>query len=282
MFTLPTGMFGFYKTNLEYVETNAVNPDKRRYLVEAEGQRHYFDYDAYPDSLTAVMPIPWHQVKALFSENFFKENGTLPWHVHAMYYQLRKAFSEKNAAQILRLSSDVGHYLSDANVPLHTTANYNGQLTGQHGIHGFWESRLPELFFEDYNLFTGKAVYLDDPSATVWKHIKLANAAVDSVLLFEKELSSHTSSDEKYSYEKRGNANVRTYSREYSKAYHDMLHGMVERQMRRAIKLTGSFWYTCWVDAGMPNLDNLTEEPVEEPDSLDQRKTIKVFRPHEH
>jgi hypothetical protein len=52
---------------------------------------------------------------------------------------------EKNEAAILRLSADFGHYLGDLNVPLHTTMNYNGQLTGQEGIHGFWESRNPEI-----------------------------------------------------------------------------------------------------------------------------------------
>ncbi|MGC6428813.1 MAG: hypothetical protein ACON4Y_05945 [Flavobacteriales bacterium] len=55
--------------------------------------------------------------------------------------------------QILFICSDLGHYIADANVPLHTTINYDGQLTGQKGIHAFWESRLPELFSSEYNFF---------------------------------------------------------------------------------------------------------------------------------
>jgi hypothetical protein len=43
----------------------------------------------------------------------------------------------------------LGHYIGDAHVPLHTTSNYNGQKTNQHGIHGLWESRIPEQLFDE-------------------------------------------------------------------------------------------------------------------------------------
>jgi hypothetical protein len=36
----------------------------------------------------------------------------------------------------------IGHYVSDAHVPLHAVLNYNGQLTGQTGIHYRWEEEL--------------------------------------------------------------------------------------------------------------------------------------------
>ena len=45
----------------------------------------------------------------------------------------------------------------------HTTENYNGQFTNQKGIHGFWESRIPELFYDEYDFITGKAKYIDYP-----------------------------------------------------------------------------------------------------------------------
>ena len=49
------------------------------------------------------------------------------------------------------------YYVGDAHVPLHTTENYNGKMTGQKGIHGFWESRLPEINADNYNFFVLKA-----------------------------------------------------------------------------------------------------------------------------
>jgi hypothetical protein len=58
-----------------------------------------------------------------------------------MLNRLTRAFKEHDRERILRYSADLGHYIGDAHVPLHCTRNYNGQLSGQHGIHGFWESR---------------------------------------------------------------------------------------------------------------------------------------------
>ena len=62
-------------------------------------------------------------------------------------------------------------------MPLHTTENYNGQMTGQRGIHGFWESRLPELKSKDYDYFVGRAEYveniLDDMSKDLRDPVRL-------------------------------------------------------------------------------------------------------------
>ncbi len=65
----------------------------------------------------------------------------------------------------MRISAEFGHYIADACVPLHTTSNYNGQLTDQVGIHAFWESRIPELFaVEEFDMIVGTASYIDDPA----------------------------------------------------------------------------------------------------------------------
>ena len=44
---------------------------------------------------------------------------------------------------------------------------------------------------------------------------------------------------------------------DYAQLYHDKLGGMVEEQMRKAIFALGSAWYTAWVDAGQPDLNDL-------------------------
>ena len=65
---------------------------------------------------------------------------------------------------------------------LHTTENYNGQLTKQIGIHGFWESRLPELYADEYNFFVGKANYIENTQLKAWEAVTNAHLALDSVL----------------------------------------------------------------------------------------------------
>ena len=190
------------------------------------------------------------------------QHGTLPWHIYQMKHRLTKAFQEKNVVQILKLSADLGHYLADANVPLHTTQNYNGQLAGQVGIHGLWETRLPALFFNQYGFFVGHAEYIHHPQKYAWQAITQAHNAVDSVLRFEKKLSKIFPAVKKYSFEQKGTSLQKVYSMAYAKAYHTMLKGQVERQMQASIKMIGDFWFTCWVDAGQPNLNEFLQKPL--------------------
>ncbi len=259
VFTLPVEMVGFYKHHLQFITENAVNPDRRRYAVEGEAPRHYLDADVYGDSAVYKLPRYWNDAVAQYTEDTLMAYGIVPWHIQKVKYWLTDAMRIGDAAAILRLSADLGHYIADANVPLHTTENYNGQLTGQYGIHGFWESRLPELYSEEYDFFVGKATYLENSQLEAWKAVTQAHLALDSVLLFEKELSARFGEDKKYAFETRGNITAKVYSAEFSKAYHTLLNGMVERQMLRSVKMVGDFWYTCWIDAGQPDLNRLID-----------------------
>jgi hypothetical protein len=262
VFTLPPEMLGFYKRNIEFITEHAVDPDKRRYAVIGEAQRHYIDLDNYGDNPFENIPRKWDDAVAKFSEDTLQAHGIVPWHIDVMVRRLTFAFKNMNLDQILRYSSDLGHYVGDAHVPLHTTKNYNGQLTNQKGIHGFWESRLPELFSGDYNFFVGKARYIDNVLDFAWETVRQSFAAKDSVLEFESELNARYSADRKYAFENRGAALMRVYSEEYSRDYHIMLNGMVERRMRQTIIAVGSLWYTAWVNAGQPDLRKFYEKGI--------------------
>ncbi len=263
VFSLPPEMIQFYKYHINYLTEKAVNPDMRRYVVEKEAARHYIDLDVYGDSAVYQLPRNWFDAVEAYGEDTLQAYGIVPWHISAVKYWLTQAFINQDADAILRLSADLGHYIGDANVPLHTTENYNGQLTDQYGIHGFWESRLPELFFEEYDLFVGKAEYERNPQLRAWDAVLGAHLALDSVLRFEKELTERFAPSKKYAFEERGRTLVKTYSYDFSKVYHRKLKGMVERQLRKAIKMTADFWYTAWVDGGQPDLNLLIDEPIE-------------------
>jgi len=261
VYTLPPGMVGFYKANIEYLTVNATRPDSRRTVVPGEAPKHFLDVDRYGDSAEYKLPRKYADAVARYGEDSLLRHGIVPWNVVSMKNQLTAAFKAKDTDRILSLSADLGHYIADACVPLHTTRNYNGQLTGQRGIHGLWESRLPELLSADYDLFTGKAQYLERPSDAIWAAVIRSHAAVDSVLRFEKQLTADYQEDQKFGYEQRGSQTVRAYSREFSKAYHARLNGQVERQLRYAAALIGDFWFTCWVDGGSPDLRQLQYTP---------------------
>jgi hypothetical protein len=88
--------------------------------------------------------------------------------------------------------------------------------------------------------------------------------ASDSVLRIEKELTAIFPSDQKYAFEERNGVLARQYSSAFTIAYHKRLNGMVERRMRMAIFSIASFWYTAWINAGQPDLHELSKQQLDE------------------
>ncbi len=274
VYSLPPDMFGFYKKHIVFIEENAVNPDQRRYAVADEAPKHYIDFDMYPDSVKKLLPkMFFKEAEARFSKDTLMAHGIVPWHIQNMVFSLTKAFEEKNTLKILRFSADLGHYVADANVPLHTTRNYNGQLTGQIGIHGFWESRLPELYYEDYDLWLGKARFEENVPKRAWNAVLNAHAALDSVLRFERELTQQFGEDKKFSIDERNGITLKVYSKAFSKAYHERLNDQVNRQMRASIQMVSDLWMTAWVNAGQPNLSGFEEVVIDKTAEEEEKKS---------
>jgi phage gp16-like protein len=261
VFCLPLDIFSFYKKNISYIKEHAVDPDKRRYIVAEEAVRHFIDLDYY-EKVSPVDTMPWTFKAACdkFSKDTINAYGIVPWHIQTMLYKLSEAFKNKDEALILKYSAEIGHYVADAHVPLHNTMNYNGQMTEQHGIHGFFETRLPELFSYQYDFMISRAVYLDNPLNFIWSGIEDGFSSLDSVFRFDKHLRLTTPESKKMSFEQRGTQQVKVWSFEYAMAYHRLLNSLVERRMRASVYAVSCFWYTAWVNGGQPDLMNLNNK----------------------
>lgn len=267
VFLLPPQMMLLFKPNINFLSEHAVDPDKRRYAVKEEGPRHYIDIDKYGAYPFASLPRKWEEAVAKFSEDSLMQHGIVPWHVQAMLKRLTDAFRDKNFSRILKNSAEIGHYISDAHVPLHASSNHNGQFTNQKGIHGFWESRVPELLAEKHwDFFIGKAAYIKNPGDFMWARVLESALAADTVLRIEKELTNEFAADKKFSFEERNGIIIRQYSTAFTTAFNNKLNGMVERRMRQSIFAIASFWYTAWINAGQPDLKSLTSQKFSESD----------------
>jgi hypothetical protein len=267
VFLLPPEMMVLYKPNIDILAEHSVDPDKRRYAVKEEGPRHYIDIDRYGKYPYDSLPRRWNDAVAKFSEDTLMAHGIAPWWIPRMLSRLTAAFKEKNQSKILKLSAELGHYLADAHVPLHASSNHNGQLTGQTGIHGFWESRIPELLAEkEWDFFIGRATYIASPAGFIWQRVLESAAAADTVLKVEKALSRSFASDKRYAFEERNGTVIKQYSSAYTIAYNNKLNDMVERRMRQSIFAVASFWYTAWVNAGQPDLKTLANKDFTEED----------------
>jgi hypothetical protein len=278
VFTLPKAMAGFYKNNIDYLTQHAVSPDKRRYVDSTEAPRHFFDADHYGKKPFAAMPQKWKAAAAKYTADTLNKYGTVPWAIQYQYYRLVRAFKAHDTTAILNASSYLGHYVADAHVPLHLTENYNGQLSGQTGIHSLWESRIPELSAKRYNYFVGKARYIENPLAEAFKICRVSFKSVDTVLRMERLLSKTFPADKKYGMVLHGKKEINDYSDAYSLAYQKLLKGMIERQLRASIRSVGSFWYSAWVDAGQPDLNKLIGQPLDADQKLNLQHEEMMYR----
>ncbi|MFM2138909.1 MAG: hypothetical protein RJA57_1216 [Bacteroidota bacterium] len=278
VYLLPPELIAFYKPHIGFLSEHATDPDKRRYALPEEGARHYIDLDRYGSYPFPSLPRRWEDAIEKFSADTVESRGTVPWWIQVQLGRLTKAFRDKDPGRALRISAELGHYIADAHVPLHACHNHDGQYTGQRGIHGFWESRLPELLADkEWDFLIGKAAFISDPAAFIWDRILESAAAADTVLRIEKHLTERTPPGGKYAFEERNGVLTRQYASGLSRTYDRLLNGMVERRMRESVWAVASFWYTAWIRAGQPGLQPLNG-PLSEQDRAEMESLNEAWR----
>ena len=273
VFALPSEMNSFFIHHIYDLEKRSVNADKRRYIDSTEACKHYIDMDLYGVNPFDSVPIIWFDAKEKYSKDTLINRGILPWVIYWEYHKLIAAMDTGSVMDVVKYAADLGHYVADACVPLHTTYNYNGQHTNQDGIHSLWESKIPELI-NDYDFYIGKAVYLDRPLRFSWSLVRESFELVNTTLTLEKNLSQTYLEDNKYMPFTKNSEMTQQYSLEYILDYNDVLNGMVEKRMERAVFATASFWYSAWVDAGQPDLMKLKNI-----DATDKHKKNQIIIP---
>tara|TARA_B110000971_G_scaffold17794_2_gene16364 strand:+ start:757 stop:1695 length:939 start_codon:yes stop_codon:yes gene_type:complete len=255
--TLPIEMVPFFRLHAQEIEDKSVLADKRRYTDTTEACKHYIDIDLYGVNPFDSVPKTWFRAKTKYTEDTLKSRGILPWVINWEYKKLVWAMDSGSIEQVIKHASDIGHYISDACVPLHTTYNYNGQFTNQKGIHALWESRIPESFSFNYDFYTGKAKYIEKPLDYAWNIISESNLLLGATLDLEKEITQKYLHNTKFKMASTNGKIHTQYTNEFISDYNSALNGMVERRLQQSILSVGSFWYSAWIDAGQPSLELL-------------------------
>jgi hypothetical protein len=263
VYLLPNSMALFFHQNLDYLVKESVRADTRRDHDSLEAPKHFIDFEAYdPDQLGAwKMPFKSADALAKYGQDSLSKYGYLPYQVIESKNRLTAAFKSWDKDSILFHAADLAHYVADAHVPLHTTLNYDGQLTGQQGLHSLWESMIPELYLDEFELYTPyKVTYLKDPEQAIWGALRSSYLLVDDMLKKEALTAKNFPGDSRYRIQVRKGKTVKTYNTEFAKAYYLRIGKSVNVQMLLAVTLVADFWYTCWVDAGEPSLEIIMDK----------------------
>ncbi len=239
---LPADLRPFFSKYRVTIVEHAIDPDTYRTVGwNAETPRHFLDMDAWgPFPFTAI-PHDYNEAVAKRGEEFVLKNGTLPWRADEMYRRLVDSFGKVDQAPYARddiklFSSVLGHYIEDAFQPLHANVNYDGQLTGQNGIHSRFETEL----FERY---AGRLHVTPPPMPSV------GNARE---FVFATLADSYQLSDDILAADRAAVAGRNEYDDAYFEALLAKTQPLLERRLGQAIAGVASVITSAWTAAGKP------------------------------
>ena len=149
----PPGLKPLFEKRRAYIVERSIDPDLWRNVGwEQEPPNHFLDLDheAFGPYPFEGLPRDYAAAVQKFGKAFIQKQGLLPWRVQEFYGMLQREFESLNRKpapgyavdNIVLYAAILAHYVADGHVPLHSVVNYNGQLTGQEGLHSRWESEL--------------------------------------------------------------------------------------------------------------------------------------------
>lgn len=250
----------FFSAHAETLMAWSVRPDQRRFSDSTEAPKHYIDIDRYGARPFTALPRFRDEANRRYGRVTVDTNGTVPWVIAELTDSLADAMSRRDGLMILRIAADLGHYVADAHVPLHATTNYDGQLTGQRGLHARWESRLPERFGPSYRLQPQAFNVITDPLAEAFRIVLESESLVDSVVALDMAARAGIPEGQLMRKRERRGRVETEFAPEFYDRYHTLLDGMVERRLQASIGSVASFWAAAWFKAGQPDFASIRVE----------------------
>ncbi|MDO9548424.1 MAG: S1/P1 nuclease, partial [Candidatus Marinimicrobia bacterium] len=228
---LPSGMY-FFKDQRSFLSSHASDPDRDN----NPGYYHYIDIDYYPEFFQGNLPHDWDSITALYSESIVKNNGTIPWVIDEWTEMFSSLMANSDWANAWQVAAELGHYVADSHQPLHLTVNYNGQNTGNYGIHSRYESKLFSYYLNSLPAPEGTGKYWSNALDSVFQYIEDIYPYVDSILIADDSASNLDSS--------------------YGSVYYNTMWSKLEilsiDVIHQAIMDLASIWVTAWENAGKP------------------------------
>jgi len=208
--------------------------DKNEYV------KHFIDIDNYADFNNK------HQIEENFEKACLKygkkkvmKEGTLPWVTDSTYRALVQNFKSGNWNQAVLTAADLGHYVGDGYMPLHIAANYNGQLSGQTGIHRRYEETMIDRHIEDIQFKTSACYKVENVQSYVFNYLYTNYSYVKTLLQADNR-----------AYKLAGN--------QYNDIYYESLWAksnlFTNRLLEESSKTLAALIYTAWLESGKPKI----------------------------
>jgi hypothetical protein len=234
---LPEPLRSQFETLKVYLVDHASDPDLLAHDDAAERPHHYTDMDAddaYPFPnlrrqfvTDRAAPMSWQ----------FR-NGDSLWQIERFTLRLADSLQHRRWQEAEEDAVFVAHYAADLTQPLHTVKNYDGQLTGQKGVHARFETDLVNALAGDWQLKPQPAIFLPDLRGRI----------------FEEAVASFNCRNLIFAADRIA-VSGRTYlDPQYTEVFYKLAGPLAEKRLSAAASFVSSLWYTAWVRAGKPRL----------------------------
>jgi hypothetical protein len=239
---LPAEIRPFFEKFRDQIVEHSIDPDLWRTAGwEEEPPRHFVDMDAYGPYPFNEIPQDFDEAVKRYGREFVLKNGTLPWRTEEIHAKLVEAFMQKepySRENIKFFSSVIAHYVGDAHVPLHAALNYDGQLTGQWGIHSRFETELFERYQDFLRIAPAPLVPVTSARDFMFDTLRASFPLVHPILEADKAVV----------------AGREVYDDEYFTLFFARTKPILERRLSESITAVASMIVDAWQKAGRPSV----------------------------
>jgi len=224
----------FFEDYRDYLRAHSIDPD----VDGLPGYYHYIDIDYYPEFFEGTFPHDWDEAVNLYGYNVLIDNGTVPWVIELWTDSLTVLMSTDQWETVWQLAAELGHYVADSHEPLHLTLNYNGQLTGNYGIHSRYETQMINAHLSE--------LPLPDSTSNYWSSV------IDSVFRYIEEIYPYV--NEIIAADDLAAGQDPNYNSTYYNILWEELDSLTISVIHCAIIDLASIWQTAWINAGSQTL----------------------------
>jgi len=227
---------------VSFISDHASDADYRKSSDPTEGPKHYIDIDNYNSFVnTGRIPQTYDSAVSLYGATFVMDNGILPWATKLSFDSLRNCLQRLDFAKAQIFAADLGHYVADGHMPMHITRNYNGQFTGNTGIHSRYESTMINAHISEIDYTGYDAQLVSNVTDYIFNYLYQNYPYVDSVLDADNYAKTFSTS---------------TSSSAYKNALWDKSKSFTTPLFKNASHALADLIYTAWVQAGSPSLNS--------------------------
>ncbi len=236
--TLPAEIRHFFESNRQILIEHSTDPNEWIKKDPYERKQHYMYLDKYGIFPYLDLPHTFRHAEQKYGSRRINRDGLLPWHIGDYSLRLTKVLKDQKWEEAKLIAAALGHYVADAHDPLHTTANYDGQLTLQTGLSTRFGDTLIDRF-QGFMMFRpAPAAKIDDPTEYAFQAVLEANTWVSQIVLADLR-----SLDGRHDY-----------NEDYFDRFYSAVGPTAARELNGAAHDIGSYWYTAWLNAGKPQL----------------------------